>query len=211
MCLILASTDMPKQLPTRSGPRLDGPAGRAPGLDDDVPACHPLPRRRRYWDSSPHIGTTVGRHLVSSGEFKKSFTTFHSFSPDLSMSLWPTPGSLTSRARPPMALVSSFAIQGRVSASSDPLMIRVGQSTLLALERASNGPMANEVLPMRARSIAQASRLVNGLSSTCALTSRRLARSIATALPRDQPISVTWSRVTDACRCRYVIAASAER
>jgi hypothetical protein len=156
-------------------------------------------------------GVAVGRYLVSSGEFTKSFTTFHSLSPELSMSLWPTPGRLTSRVWPLMALVSSFAIQGRVSASSDPLMIRVGHSTLLALERASNGPMANEVLPMRARSIAQASRLVNGLSSTCALISRRLARSIATALPRDQPISVTWSVVIDARRCRYVIAASAER
>ena len=157
------------------------------------------------------LDTAVGRHLVSSGEFRKSFTAFHSLSPERSMSLWPTPGRLTSRAWPPMALVSSFAIQGRVSASSDPLMIRVGQSTLLALVRASNGPMANEVFPTRARSIAQASRLVIGLSSTCALTSRRLARSIATALPRDQPISVTWSRVIDDCRCRYVIAASAER
>ncbi len=49
-----------------------------------------------------------------------------------------------------MALVSSFAIQGRVSASSDPLMMRVGQSTLLALERASNGPMANESLSFSA-------------------------------------------------------------
>ena len=39
------------------------------------------------------------------------------------MSLWPTPGRLTSRVWPLMALVSSFAIQGRVSASSDPLMI----------------------------------------------------------------------------------------
>ena len=39
---------------------------------------------------------------------------------------------LTSRAWPSMALVSSFAIQGRVSASSEPLMIRVGQLTLQA-------------------------------------------------------------------------------
>lgn len=166
--------------------------------------------RRRSTSTTSHRYRCY-RHLVSSEEFRKSFTTSHSLSPELSMSLWPTPARLTSRAWPPMALVSSFAIQGRVSASSDPLMIRVGQSTLLALERASNGPMANDVLPMRARSIAQASRLVNGLSNTCALTSRRLAKSIATALPRDQPISVTWSRVTDACRCRYVIAASAER
>ena len=149
--------------------------------------------------------------VVHSAEFKKSFTTFHSLSPERSMLLWPTPGRLTSWAWPPMALVSSFAIQGRVSASSDPLMIRVGQLTLLALERASNGPMANEVLPMRARSIAQASRLVIGLSSICALTSRRRTTSIATVLPRDQSISVTWSRGIDACRCRYVIAASAER
>jgi hypothetical protein len=153
----------------------------------------------------------LGQPLASAAEFKKSFTTFHSLSPERSMSLWPTPGRLTSWAWPPIALVSSFAIQGRVSASSDPLIIRVGQSTLLALDRASNGPMANEVLPMRARSIALAIKLVIGLSSTCALTSRRRARSIATALPRDQPISVTWSRVIDACRCRYVIAASAER
>ena len=162
-------------------------------------------------DLSPHRDAAAGRHLVSSGEFKKSLIAFHSLSPELSMSLWPTPATLTSRAWPSMAMVSSFAIQGRVSASSDPLMIRVGQLTLLARERASNGPMANEVLPMRTRSSAQANRLVNGLSSTCALTSRRLARSIATALPRDQPISVTWSRVIDARRCRYVIAASAER
>ena len=153
----------------------------------------------------------LGQPLALAAEFKNSFTTFHSLSPERSMSLWPTPGRLTSRAWPPMALVSSSAIQGRVSASSVPLMTSVGQSMLLALERASNGPMANEVLPRRARSIPQASRLVHGLSSTCALTSRRLARSIATALPRDQPISVTWSTVIDACRCRYLIAASAER
>jgi hypothetical protein len=29
-------------------------------------------------DSSPHRGNAVGRHIVSSGEFRKSFTTFHS-------------------------------------------------------------------------------------------------------------------------------------
>jgi hypothetical protein len=97
-----------------------------------------------------------------------------------------------------MALVSSVAIQGRVSASFDPLMIRVGQLTLLALERESNGPTANEVLPIRVMSIAQASTLVSGLSSTCALTSRRLARSIATALP-----AIPWKRghfpLADSC------------
>jgi hypothetical protein len=121
----------------------------------------------------------VGQPLALAAEFKKSFTTFHSLSPDRSRSLWPTPGRLTSRAWPPMEWVSSLAIQGRVSASSDPLMIRVGQPTLLALESALNGPMANGVLPMRVRSIAQASRLVIGLSSICALMSWRLARSIA--------------------------------
>ena len=45
---------------------------------------------------------------------------------------------------------------GRVSAPADPLTIRVGQPTRLALERASNGPMANEVLPMRVRSMPDA-------------------------------------------------------
>jgi hypothetical protein len=41
---------------------------------------------------------TAGRHLVSSGGSRKSSTTLHSLSPELSMLLWPTPGRLTSRA-----------------------------------------------------------------------------------------------------------------
>ena len=85
-----------------------------------------------------------------------------------------------------MAFVNSFAIQGRVSGSSAPLTTSVGQSTPLALERALNGPILGAVLPRRARSSAVANRLVNGLSRTCALMLRRLARSISLRAERLQ-------------------------
>jgi hypothetical protein len=72
---------------------------------------------------------------------------------------------------------ATFAIHGRVRPSADPLTISVGHPTRLALDKASNGPAANEVRLSRVRSIPQASRLVHGLIST-------------------------WSGVTDARRCR---------
>src|SRR5690348_16176915 len=50
--------------------------------------------------ADPNRGTAAGRHLVFSGEFKKSFTTFQSLSPEPSMSLWPMPARLTRRAWP---------------------------------------------------------------------------------------------------------------
>ena len=46
-----------------------------------------------------------------------------------------------------MAFVNSSAIQGRVSISCAPPTISVGQSTLLALDRALKGPIGNLVLP----------------------------------------------------------------
>jgi len=107
------------------------------------------------------------------------------------MPLWPTPWRLISRAWLPMAFVNSFAIQGRVSASSDPLTISVGQSMLLALDRRRESVPNPESVPngrlVRSYRASSRSSVPGSAPATSSIFTRLRAPATSVTEPRPTP------------------------